>query len=301
MAAVTGYTSALDDSLGDITGALEDWNYAAQGAFGYTIELGPAGSSQFEGPFATHVVDQYAGIHEALLLAGEEAADRTDHLVVTGRAPAGRTLLLTKSFDTRTSPICGDDACLATSPALALPDGLSMSMKVPSSGRFTWDVGPSTRPWVAKAGGREAWTLTCSASGRTLATHAIVAGRGRTATVEPCVTGSRVRVAASSTFALGVTDSTRATLLARGVLVRVRCGRRCTVATTVSLGGRRVAARTASVAAGRTTALRVRPASASAAAIRSSSVRIVTVRVRATDDADAIGTASRSWRLLARR
>ena len=69
------------------TGALEDWNYVAQGAFGYTIELGENdGDRSFTGRFATHVTEQYlgsapvdgvtprGGVREALLLAAEQAA-----------------------------------------------------------------------------------------------------------------------------------------------------------------------------------------------------------------------------------
>ena len=39
MAAATGWTSELGyATLGDITGATEDWNYFAQGTYGYTPE-----------------------------------------------------------------------------------------------------------------------------------------------------------------------------------------------------------------------------------------------------------------------
>ena len=74
----------------EVTGVTEDWNYVSQGSFGYTIELGGgSGTPTFQGPYQTHVVDQYLGsasagtegkgVREALLLAGEEAADPTDH------------------------------------------------------------------------------------------------------------------------------------------------------------------------------------------------------------------------------
>src|SRR3954454_19241138 len=42
MAADTGYTSQYSWQLYDTSGTTEDWNYAAAGTYGYTIELGPA-------------------------------------------------------------------------------------------------------------------------------------------------------------------------------------------------------------------------------------------------------------------
>jgi Zinc carboxypeptidase len=42
MASDTGYTSQYGWQLYDTSGTTEDWNYAAAGAYGYTIELGPA-------------------------------------------------------------------------------------------------------------------------------------------------------------------------------------------------------------------------------------------------------------------
>ena len=59
----TGYSSEYGYQLYEVTGATEDWNYVAQGAFGYTIELGgePAADATFQGPYQTHVVDQYLG------------------------------------------------------------------------------------------------------------------------------------------------------------------------------------------------------------------------------------------------
>ena len=119
MAGSTGYASEYGYELYEVTGATEDWNYVAQGAIGYTIELGGEPGNQtptFQGPYQTHVIDQYLGsaaagtagkgVREALLLAGEEAADPADHAIVAGTAPAGRVLRLHKDFTTATSRSC---------------------------------------------------------------------------------------------------------------------------------------------------------------------------------------------------
>jgi len=80
MGDATGYSSEYGYQLYEVTGATEDWNYVAQNAFGYTIELGgEPGSPVFHGPHQSYVVDQYLGtpgtptegrgVREALLLA----------------------------------------------------------------------------------------------------------------------------------------------------------------------------------------------------------------------------------------
>ncbi len=60
MAAATGYTSQYGFQLYDTSGTTEDWNYAAAGTYGYTIEIGPEGGS-FHQPYQTGFVDQWTG------------------------------------------------------------------------------------------------------------------------------------------------------------------------------------------------------------------------------------------------
>lgn len=205
MAAATGYESQYGYELYEVTGATEDWNYVSQGSFGYTIELGgdAVGAPTFQGPYQTHVVDQYLGsaaagtqgkgVREALLLAGEEAADPTDHAIVQGSAPAGARLRLHRDFLTTTSPICTTDTldsagnCATTSPAFTIPDFLDTTLTVPAGGHFTWHVGPSTRPFDAKAGLTSAWTLTCEQPvGKVVASKQVTVGRGQTVGVSAC-------------------------------------------------------------------------------------------------------------------
>jgi hypothetical protein len=211
MGAATGYESQYGWELYEVTGATEDWNYVAQGAFGYTIELG--GRSGFQGPYNTNVVDQYVGagdlkgkgVREALLLAAEQAANPADHAIIRGRAPAGRVLRVRKDFKTTTSPVCPVDVGTVDSitgqistdlngPYIAscppeqtrrpqlIDDFLETTTAVPASGEFTWHVNPSTRPFERKEGRREAWTFTCETpQGVVLERHQVFVWRGETA------------------------------------------------------------------------------------------------------------------------
>jgi hypothetical protein len=275
MAAATGYESRYGYELYEVTGALEDWNYVAQGAFGYTIELGGAyaGDTSFQGTYATHVVDQYLGragspsagkgMREALLLAAEEAMDARDHVVLRGPAPAGARLTLRKRFDTPTSPVCSDtltaDACGPVAPAFSTPDGLALALAAPVGGTFRWQVGPSTRPFVRKAGHRETWTLTCRRPGRATVTKAVFADRGQAVQVAPCDPASLPLAGVTSVGLVSLSSSadTGATVRRSGrIRVRVRCPVRCTVTVRVTRGSSVVARRTSiRVAAGRTVTL----------------------------------------------
>jgi hypothetical protein len=170
MAADTGYTSQYGFQLYDTSGTTEDWNYAAQGAYGYTIEIGPAGG-QFHMPYQVGVVDQWTGtpgtpqagrgMREALLTGAEAAANPADHSVLEGRAKGGTVLRLKKSFKTMTSPVCtyaqgylnssggGTPAdCVGPGERQAVDDFLDTTTVVPRDGRFTWHIDPSTRPFV---------------------------------------------------------------------------------------------------------------------------------------------------------
>src|SRR3954453_2068844 len=170
MAADTGYTSQYGFQLYDTSGTTEDWQYGGQGAFGYTIELGPEGG-QFHMPYQTGVVDQWTGgadhpglgMRSALLRSAESAANPGDHSVIQGAAPAGSVLHLKKSFTTESSPICtfaqgllvaggvlAPLDCVAPGSTTKTPDKLDYKMVVPASSHYEWHVTPSTRPFVAR-------------------------------------------------------------------------------------------------------------------------------------------------------
>ena len=179
MGEASGYESLLGTDLYPVHGATEDWNYIAQGAMGYTIELGPSDNPVFYGPFQTHVVDQYLGgptggppgrgIREAFILAAEQAGNPLDHGVLDGSAPPGHTLRVRKDFETMTVKRCPDTGTCsestATLPEVGFPDFIDTTLTVPGSGRFEWHVNPSTRPWLGAAGQVEKWVFTCEAPG----------------------------------------------------------------------------------------------------------------------------------------
>ena len=139
MAAQNGYASQHAWELYDTTGSVEDWSYNATGGFGYTFEIGP---DEFHPPFPK-VIDEYLGAgqyagkgnREAFLLALGNAVDPATHSVLTGKAPAGATLRLRKTFATPT----WDGS---------IQDSLDSTMVVGANGKYTWHVNPSTRPVV---------------------------------------------------------------------------------------------------------------------------------------------------------
>ncbi len=140
MTAQNGYRNIHGWQLYDTTGTTEDWSYNATGGFGYTFEIGP---NEFHPPFS-QVVDEYvgAGIYagkgnrEAYLIALENAANARGHSVISGKAPAGAVLRLTKTFQTKTSS------------GGPIDDRLESTLVVPGGDKFTWHVNPSTRPEV---------------------------------------------------------------------------------------------------------------------------------------------------------
>jgi hypothetical protein len=151
MAAENGYVSQHGYELYDTTGTTEDWSYYATGGLGFTFEIGP---TNFHPPFeqmvaeyegTTEAAGEGAGNREAFFLAQENTADASKHSVLSGRAPKGAELTLSKTFET---PTWEEEHGTFT-------DRLETSLEVPSSGRFEWHVNPSTRPLVAGSSGRE--------------------------------------------------------------------------------------------------------------------------------------------------
>jgi hypothetical protein len=166
-----GYQNLQSFQLYDTTGTTEDWSYYATGGLGYTYEIGclEFGDSpgdckvgHFHPPFAEIVKEWNGetafadadgrdgrGNREAYYKAQEHTADASKHAVVSGSAPAGAVLRLSKEFDTPTSQKNGDGS------VRTFRDRLDTTLDVPSSGRFEWHVNPSTRPLVAKERGRQ--------------------------------------------------------------------------------------------------------------------------------------------------
>ena len=290
MAAAVGYDSLLGWQLYPVHGATEDWNYIAQGSMGYTIEIGPPATGTFQGPYQTHVVDQFEGgpaggntgkgLRESLLLAAEQAGDETAHAVLAGTAPAGRVIRVRKEFRTSTSTICAsddsNDGGRTCATKLADPrtfaDFIDTSIVVPANGRFELHVNPSTRPY--SPAGSEPWTLTCeSATGEVLQRADVVLGRGGRldgalacgeavpdgATALPG-TGNPATGTAARAFRLRVVGGTQRlrTILRRGVLVRASCTAGCRMRTSVKRGRRTLGRRTVTFSRAGSKAFRVR-------------------------------------------
>jgi Zinc carboxypeptidase len=168
MAADTGYTSQYSWQLYDTSGTTEDWNYAAAGTYGYTIELGPADwqGGQFHIEYPRAVVEQWTGrksragkgMRAALLTMAEAAANPADHAIIKGSAPAGSVLRIKRTFETSTGsageecaiadPSDVTKACAGEQPAQKVRDFVESTTVVPASGQYEWHVGPSTRPFV---------------------------------------------------------------------------------------------------------------------------------------------------------
>jgi Ca2+-binding RTX toxin-like protein len=175
MAAATGWTSERGyETLGDITGATEDWNYFAQGTLGYTPEVR---GLNFHANYADSVVEEYLGdseheglgVREAYLLAAERAGDESNHAVLEGSAPEGATLTLRKAFQTPTSQ-----------EGLAVDDVLVTTLEVGPSGTYEWHVMPSSRPLVDG----ESWTMSCTLPGEDAVATTVAVDRGDVRTVD---------------------------------------------------------------------------------------------------------------------
>jgi hypothetical protein len=172
MADVSGWIARQSYKLSHITGATEDWNYFAQGAYGYTPE---AKGSNFHANYATMVVAEYPGVFEAFLLAGERAANAADHAVLEGEAPAGATLRLMKAFQTPTCrPTC-------QAPTQFVDEFIDTTLTVPADGAYEWHVAPSTRPLALTT---EHWTMTCQVAGEEPSTTTVSVARGERLTPE---------------------------------------------------------------------------------------------------------------------
>jgi hypothetical protein len=159
MASHNNYANIRGWQLYDTTGTTEDWSYWVTGGLGYTFEIGPL---EFHPPYETGVVAEYlgrapaagagrGGNREAYFAMLQSAANNAHHSTLTGIAPPGWTLRLHKEFQTPTSPVIQPDGTVG--PAIMYTDVLDTTFQ-PWFGRFSWDINPSTRPFVAGRYGR---------------------------------------------------------------------------------------------------------------------------------------------------
>jgi hypothetical protein len=87
-------------------------------------------------------------------------------------------------------PINIIDGCSNEGPIQTIDDLLDYTTVVPASGKYSWMATPSTRPFVAKKGGTEAWTMTCEdGAKKVIETKQVVVRVGQKVTVDlPCGT-----------------------------------------------------------------------------------------------------------------
>ncbi|MDQ3953169.1 MAG: M14 family metallopeptidase [Actinomycetota bacterium] len=151
MADALGYRN--NGSVGyPTTGTTDDWAYAVMGAVGFTIEHGTQG---FHPPYGTFVAQHHDEVSKAFTVMFQAAANPRYHSVITGRAPGGAKLTLTKTMRVPLSngnPI-GEKFVV---------EKLKYTLAADKSGRFEWHVGPSTSPWSKK---KASYTLTIRANG----------------------------------------------------------------------------------------------------------------------------------------
>jgi hypothetical protein len=162
MGRANGYASQYGYELYDTTGTTEDWSYYQSGGLGFTFEIGPNEFhppyeqvvAEYEGNPSTPVdrppfrAEKHGGNREAYLLAMESAANAGHHSVLTGRAPAGTRVQVTRSSNFLTSSVIDAEGNIGQPRTLS--DIMTSSTTVPSSGRLTWHVNPSTRPYAMK-------------------------------------------------------------------------------------------------------------------------------------------------------
>ena len=160
MASKNGYTSQPSWSLYDTTGSTEDWSFFNTGGFGFTFEIGP---DEFHPPFQQGVVNEYLGLGDtagagkggnraSYFEMAKATLDKSFHSTLTGTAPAGWDLEISKTFTSETSPVIQPNGTAGM--PIEYTDTLSSTYDS-KGGKFSWAVNPSTRPIVAGSYGRE--------------------------------------------------------------------------------------------------------------------------------------------------
>jgi hypothetical protein len=121
--------------------------------------------------------------------AFKAATEPALHSVITGAAPAGPTLTLTKAFNldsSRTTWVTGQPQEIR-----AFPVNHRYTLTVPANGRFEWHVNPSLRAsQYSSAFIDESYVLTCTApDGTVLESTTVRIARGETANRSLCTQG----------------------------------------------------------------------------------------------------------------
>ena len=160
MASENGYVNQPAYGLYDTTGSTEDWAYYATGALGYTFEIG---ESNFHPPYdmtvaewdgTSPMADGGGGNRAAYYRLANFVTKRASHAVIKGRGPKRGLITISKTFKTPTSPV--QDETGEPGKIRRFKDHLSSTVRVKRSGRFKFNINPSTRPLVAQSSGRRA-------------------------------------------------------------------------------------------------------------------------------------------------
>ena len=178
----------------------EQQAFYGYGTFGFTPEATPgfSGAQTYHPPYQ-NVIDNYLGtgtryanqtMRGLYYDAFKAATEPQLHSVITGTAPAGVTLALTKSYTLDTSL-----TTWVTGPPQeirAFPNAIRTTLTVPANGRFEWHVNPSSRPsQYSSAFIDESWILTCTAAdGTVLETTTVKIARGQLANRSLCTQGT---------------------------------------------------------------------------------------------------------------
>src|SRR3954452_19407557 len=177
----------------------EQQAYYAYGTFGFTPEAKPelSGKQTIHPPYQ-NVVDNYLGtgtryagqtmrglFYDAFKAATEPAL----HSVISGSAPAGAKLTLTKTYTLDTSSTVFTTGQPAE--VRAFPNGINTSITVPATGKFEWHVNPSLLPsQYTDQFVDESYTLSCTApDGTVLQTTTVKIARGQLVNRSLCTQG----------------------------------------------------------------------------------------------------------------
>ncbi|RKN49729.1 peptidase M14 [Micromonospora costi] len=173
------------------SGVAEQEGLYANGTLGFTPELTPghSGLERFH-PQYQYVIDQYRGtgfyagssIRDALLIAWDAANDPRTHSILTGSAPRGIELTISKDVSVDSSPVERDGEMVV------LPSDLRIesTMRVPDNGRFEWHVLPSLRQSQQSSTLlRESWVVSCrNPAGKIHRSVRVTIGRGETKAID---------------------------------------------------------------------------------------------------------------------
>lgn len=168
MAEPMNYTSgSWNEALYPGTGIIDDWMYGTLGTYCYTLEHG----SSFHPVYSQNVPGYWADNWQAHVKMLKAAVDPSQHGILRITAPAGSTVVLSKTVEIPMSrPVDGSTLFTET---------LTSTAVVGDSGVLEWHVNPSVTAATLLEGGKpEAYVLTITAPGGQITEWTGVVRRG---------------------------------------------------------------------------------------------------------------------------